>query len=251
MGRPSLSGGETPCYITLAEKLMEPVGECRSDWYFYMELAKKLGYGESFPWNNIESMIEDQLVGSGVTMAQLQSNPSGLFYGKPREYRTYEKEGFKTPTGKVEIYSTIFEENGYDPLPNYIEPVESPLSRPELLEEYPLMLFTGAKHVAYAQSSWRELPRLKEMYPAPLIEVNPETADRFDVRDDDMVQLETLRGSLMVKARVTQNIMPDVVHMPHGWRNANANLLTDHKMRDPVLGLIALKTRLCRLRKQA
>lgn len=251
MGRPSLSGGETPCYITLAEKLMEPVGEARSDWYFYMELAKKLGYGESFPWRNIESMIEEQLEGSGVTMAQLESNPSGLFYGKTREYRTYEKEGFKTPTGKVEIYSTIFEENGYDPLPNYIEPVESPLRTPELLEKYPLMLFTGAKHVAYTQSSWRELPSLREMYPEPLIEVNPETADRFNVRDGDMVQLETLRGSLMVKARVTPSIMPDVVHMPHGWRIANANLLTDHKMRDPVLGLIALKTMLCRLRKQA
>jgi anaerobic selenocysteine-containing dehydrogenase len=249
MGRPTLSGGETPCYITLAEQVLDPVEECRSDWWFYMELAKKLGYAEYFRWENIESMIEEQLEASGIKITDLRKNPSGLFYGKPRAYRTYEGEGFKTPTGKVEIYSTIFEKNGYDPLPSYVEPVESPLSTPELFEDYPLMLFTGAKHVAYAQSSWRELPSLNKICPEPRIDINPGTANRLEINDGDEVTLETLRGSLKVKANVTLDIMPDVVHLPHGWRDANANLLTDHKMRDPVLGLVAMKTMLCRIRK--
>jgi len=59
------------------------------------------------------------------------------------QYKQYEKNGFTTPTGKVEIYSTIFERHGYDPLPTYTEPRESPTSTPELMKDYPYILITG------------------------------------------------------------------------------------------------------------
>jgi hypothetical protein len=56
---------------------------------------------------------------------------------EPLKYKKYEEKGFGSPTGKVELYSTAFEKHGYDPLPFYREPPESPVSTPELLEEYP------------------------------------------------------------------------------------------------------------------
>ena len=62
-----------------------------------------------------------------------------------QEYRKYEKEGFPTPTGKVELYSTIMEKWGYDPLPGYRETPESPVSKPEMVKEYPYILITGAR----------------------------------------------------------------------------------------------------------
>ena len=59
------------------------------------------------------------------------------------EFRKYEKNGFSTPTGKVELYSTIMEQWGYDPLPRYQEIPESPVSKPDMVKEYPYILING------------------------------------------------------------------------------------------------------------
>ena len=72
-----------------------------------------------------------------MTFAELKEKGSVTV---PFKYRKYEDSGFKTPTGKIELYSTRFEEMGCAPLPSYEEPPESPISRPEVAEDYPLVL---------------------------------------------------------------------------------------------------------------
>ncbi len=67
-------------------------------------------------------------------VADLTARPSGMFYGNAPDYRSYEREGFRTPTGKVEFYSHVLASYGYDPLPHYEEPAESPFSTPELAQ---------------------------------------------------------------------------------------------------------------------
>jgi anaerobic selenocysteine-containing dehydrogenase len=62
-----------------------------------------------------------------------------------QEFKKYEKVGFATPPGKIELYSTVFEKLRYDPLPYYEEPPESPVRMPELLDEYPLILNPGGE----------------------------------------------------------------------------------------------------------
>ena len=248
-GRPSLSGGKTTSYITLAQKIVEPSWECRSDWKFWVGLARKLGYHRYFQWRDIEDMIEEQLTSTGFTVKDLKMHPEGVYYGTSKEHRNYEKIGFKTPSGKAEIHSSIFEKFGYDPLPTYKEPMESPVSNPILADKYPLILFTGGKVRAYTQSSWRALKGLKRLEPYPIVEINEKTAEELEIRNDEKVIVETLRGSIKVNARVTDKILPGVVHVQHGWPEGNANLLTDYTMRDPVLGCMALKTMLCRIQK--
>ena len=81
-----------------------------------------------------------------------------------------------TPTGKVELYSTIFEGCGLDPLPYFEEPPESPVSTPELTEEFPLVLTTGARVRAYFHSEHRQVQSLRKMNPDPLMEIHPDTA---------------------------------------------------------------------------
>jgi len=85
------------------------------------------------------------------------------------------KPGFRTPTGKCELYSTLLERFGYDPLPNYVEPPESPYSTPELAKEYPLILITGARHISSYQTMGHNIPLLRELLPHPLVEIHPET----------------------------------------------------------------------------
>ena len=248
-GRPSLIGGKTTSYITLAQKIVDPVGECWSDWEFWVELARKLGHEKDFEWENIEEMIEDQLPPTGFSLEQLKSQPKGVYHGVPKTHKIYEKSNFNTPSGKVEIRSSIFERFGYNPLPAYSEPLESPVSRPDLASEYPLILFTGGKVRAYSQSSWRPLKSLRKLEPYPVIEINDETAKKLKITNDEKVLVKTKRGGIEVRARLTDKILPRIVHVVHGWQEGNANILTDNSMRDPILGCVALKTMLCKVEK--
>ena len=75
------------------------------------------------------------------------------------------KPGFNTPTGRVELYSTMFRQFGEDPLPYYEEPQFSPVSTPEKMEEYPFVLTTGARTYAFFHSEHRQIPRLRELNP--------------------------------------------------------------------------------------
>lgn len=61
-------------------------------------------------------------------------------------YEKYKERGFSTPTGKVELYSTVLEKWGYDPLPEYRELPESPYSTPQLSEAYPYIILTDNSH---------------------------------------------------------------------------------------------------------
>ena len=141
------------------------------------------------------------------------------------------------------------EQHGYEPLPTFREPAESPISRPDLVSKYPLILTTGAKTVAYLHSEYRNLPSLRRLMPEPLIEINPQTASSLGIADRDLVKVESLRGSIEMKAKLTEDIHPSVVSIQHGWSEANANLLTDDEGRDPVSGYPGFRCILCRVTK--
>jgi len=112
----------------LRKPVMDP-GERRSDWWFWSELGRRMGYGNYYPWADEEQAINHLLGPTGITLEDLKASPNGLFYGQAK-YRKYEEKGFRTPSGKVELYSTIMANAGYDPLPAYQEPTESPSARP-------------------------------------------------------------------------------------------------------------------------
>ena len=61
------------------------------------------------------------------------------------KYRKYKQSGFSTPTKKFELYSTLLENWGYDPLPVFREPPESPVRTPKLFRDYPYILITGRR----------------------------------------------------------------------------------------------------------
>jgi anaerobic selenocysteine-containing dehydrogenase len=112
--------------MALSNRVVEPLGECRSDPRFICELAQKLGYEEYFPWKSEEEIVDYELEPIGLTIDKLRKHPEGLLITSDRSKTKYEKTGFMTPTGKVEFYSETFEKLGYDPLPGFQEPAESP-----------------------------------------------------------------------------------------------------------------------------
>jgi anaerobic selenocysteine-containing dehydrogenase len=238
--------------IAKQNKVIEPVGNAMEDWKIWAELGKRMGYGEYFPWNDSDELISDILKPTHVTLDQLRQNPSGIYFSE-REYRKYLRDGFNTPSKKVEIFSETMAQYGYDPIPTFREPMESPFSRPDIAEKYPLILITGPRTQAYTHSRYRNLPSLKKLYPEPIVEIHRQTGQSLGIKDEDMVRVETLRGSITVKTRFTEDIHPKMVSMLHGWSiesGANANWLTDNNAVDPVSSFPEHRAVLCRIMKK-
>jgi len=232
-------------YLMLRKQVVPPPEECWPDWKFWLELAKRMGYEEHFPWNNAEEILDYCLKPTGLTVKFLtEEKPSGITAGEVK-YGEHEEKGFWTPSGKIELYSETLKNLGYDPLPNYDEQ-----KLPRITKEYPLILITGARMLEYWHTESRNVQTLRKRAPEPLAELNPKTAKEFKVGDGEIIFVETSAGSLQIKARVTEDIREGVVSIPHGWDSANVNLLTDNQFADPVSGCSVTQGIPCRVRRK-
>ena len=206
-------------YISARQKAIEPLYECWDDLKILIELVKRIPWAnrEIVPWNDVSECNEWMVRGMGVTFGDFKKKG---YIAVPHQYKKYEGKGFDTPSGKVELYSTILEKHGYDPLPSFREPPESPISTPELMKDYPFILITGGRHIAYFHSEGRQIPSLRKLAPDPEIEIHPDTAKGLNIDNGNWVWLETpqVRGErVRFKARLTSHIHPEIVHVPHGW----------------------------------
>jgi anaerobic selenocysteine-containing dehydrogenase len=248
-------------YIAARQKAIEPLYECWHDMKIVIELIKRISWANRkfLPWNSVEEFNEWRVKGLGITFEEFKEK---RFIMKPMEYKKYEREGFETPTGKVELYSTIFEKLGYDPLPTYTEPPESPLSTPELLEEYPFILITGSRYINYFHSEGRQIPSLRKLAPEPEVEIHPETAAKLGVKDGDWVWIETPQvknEKVKFKVKVTDGIHPLVIHAPHAWWfpekpapehgcfESNINVVMGDKPREKICGSVPNRGTLCKV----
>ena len=233
-------------WIMLRKKVIQ-YGECLSDIEFWLKLAQRMGYEEYFPWRSVEEIIDYVLEPSGLTVKELtEEKPSGLMYGSMQ----YGISDFPTPSGKIELYSEVLADQGYPPLPTFREPPESPLSSPEIFQEYPLILTTGARPLEFIHSQFRNIPSLRKRLPEPFAEINTKTAMEYHLSDGETAVVETKRGSIEIKVKATEDILPGVISIPHGVAQANVNLLTDETPADQVIGYPALKALLCRIKKK-
>ena len=252
-----------PNYITARRKVIEPVGECWDELKITYEIVKRMDL-EFTPWPELQTRgwrgYEDfRLKDTGWAF---QDIPSGEFVLAPLEYKKYERNGFNTPSKKVELYSSLFEEFGYDPLPQHIEPFESPVSTPELIQEYPYILISGGRVLAFFHSLGHQIPWLRELVPDPIIEIHPDTAAALKISEGDWVWIETPRGKgrIKQKAKLTRAIDPRVVHClaqwwypedktpAHGLWESNINvLISSDPPYEPVCGTCAVRGLLCKI----
>jgi anaerobic selenocysteine-containing dehydrogenase len=255
------------CTARIRERMIEPLGESRPDYSIMLELANRLGYGKLYPQNHDE-ILAHFLSGTEFTVEEWKKAPDGVLRNcfQMMEYRKWEKgllradgkPGFETPSGKLEIKSSILEERGYDGLPAYVESDETPVSQPALLERFPLILGTGSMKPDM-KTCFRAIPRFKEMYPHPLIEMHEKDAGKRGISTGDPVVVKTVRGEVLMYAFVTENIMEGVVYAavggggPHGtdaWKQSNVNVLTDLEQYDEISGFPVYKVLLCEVSRK-
>ncbi|MFC1864170.1 molybdopterin dinucleotide binding domain-containing protein, partial [Thermodesulfobacteriota bacterium] len=155
----------------------------------------------------------------------------------------------------------------YDPLPFYEAPAESAVRTPEVAKDYPLVLNTGGRFMPQYHSEFRQLGTgARERHPDPLVDINIEDARALNIEDGDWVYIETRRGRIKQKARVSEKILKGVVNaeaswwfpeMPgeepslHGLWESNVNVLTldDPDCCDPLTGGWQTRSLLCRIYK--
>jgi anaerobic selenocysteine-containing dehydrogenase len=203
------------------------VGECRSDWEINLELAKRFNPELRKRYDTVKDLINDRLKPSGYTFDDLKDGHWKFpEKGTPtRPYRRHEKgllrpdhePGFRSPTGKIEFYSTSFAAWDMDPLPFYAEPPESEVRTPELFEKYPLVMVTGRRSPVFFHAEHRNIPWLREADPYPIVEIHPSVAKDLGIDDGEWVHIENDRGRIKRKAKVTPIVHPKVVSVPHGW----------------------------------
>ncbi len=214
------------CYVSLsaikrAEGIERP-GEIKSDNEIALELGKRFN-PELFPWDDNEGMMDAILTPSGLSYAELREYPQ--WYGENISYKRYEtgklrrdgKPGFNTPSGKIELYSTLAESMNAHPMPFYAEPFEGPYSTPDVYEEYPIVLMTGTRNIQFFHSEHRQVKKLREICPWPTFEINPATAQSLDIQEGDWCWLETRRGRIRQRAHLTETLHPKMANVQSGW----------------------------------
>jgi cysteine desulfurase NifS len=250
----------------IRERLIQPLGEARNDMFSMAELARHLGYGHLYPQNEQE-LFTHILKGSGFTYDNVKekggmvSIPTEMMHYKKWEkglLRIDGKPGFDTPSGKFEISSSVLEEYGYDPLPVYTEPQEGPLSRPDLLKEFPLVFNSGSRVKTGFHTQHRGIRRLADERPEPTVTINLQDAEKRSIQTGDLVKIRTPRGSLTMRALVTEDILKGAIDANHAcgspvgpkaWQKRNINTLTDMNQFDPISGFPVYKCLLCDVEK--
>jgi anaerobic selenocysteine-containing dehydrogenase len=270
----SVERSELRCYpqkhVVYTTPVIEPLGESRSDTDIIFALADRLGLDYSAPGGALggylpngapdfapafEAALDWILEPSGMKIEELKKHPAGMPVPNPIPvtFKKYEKNGFPTPSGKMELASSILERYsdrpGIDALPLYAEDKYSPVSSPERAKEYPFVLGTGTRLPMFIHSRTFRLPWTRSLRRDAAADLNPADAAKLAVVQNDTIEISTPTGSIRVKANVTELAHPGVVHMYHGYPEADVNTLLEGDYLDPISGFPGYKGLLCAIRK--
>lgn len=235
-----------PTY-TIAQQKATELAEARSDVDIVCALAQKLGLADHF-WSDAGEMYDQLIKPTGLTFEQFKRKKR-IF--APLLYRQYEKKGFNTPSGKVELYASLLEKNRCAPLPPFTDTVEGWEERGPLAA-FPYILTTGWRQPVYRHTENRENPLLREIAPRPGILIHPDTASPLGIADGDPALIETATGSATLFAFLTRGIHPDVVQATPGWRGeANINRVIPWNRFAEGIGSVPMRGIPCRIRKGA
>lgn len=216
-------------WIGIYNKVIEPLGESRSDWQFFLDLAVKMGFASDF-WNgDMDTCLREQLAPSGISLEELRSSPRGIFVSRNEplpepEYKRYAMLFKDLPHNKVQCFNELIggkydnEGKGKLPyLPEYIGPPEGIAQTPELSREYPLIISDVHAYRLCQHGFFLNIPYLRELQPYPWVRINPATAQKYGIKNGDWVKIESPHGWCKFKAEYFEGIAPEVLMVRRGW----------------------------------
>lgn len=205
-------------HLQYNQQAIEPLGESVSNWTLMQRLATAMGYDDSWLHQPVEEIIDEVLAGS----IPLSPNLTGLDIAALKETGTFaythwdtppHADGvFTTPSGKMELSSSVFAEAGLDPLPNWY-----PTEAWNQLNERPggLQVISAASH-HFVTTSMGNQPSLLRKEGDPVLEINPADAEERGIEDGMVLWVENDRGNCLLRAVVTPDIARGVAICPKG-----------------------------------
>lgn len=188
-------------------RALEPLFERRPDYDLWMGLGRRMGQEEDWPWDTVEEALGHRLAPSGLSFAELCKKGAQVFSAEPVDRRA---TGFATPSGRVELRSSVLGALGLADLPDH-----APLAEPD--EDYPLLLITGSAFNPMYHSEQRQWPSARALRPDPLVTLHPATAEALGLVKGDWVLVETPRGAVRMRLRVMDKVHPAMADAQHGW----------------------------------
>jgi len=230
--------------IALRMPAIEPKGDSKGGYWIAKQLADKLGLGDYLPHKTIEEMLDWQLkqVGSSldemknIGVKKLVRETDDLYYADGEEVT------FNTNSGKIELYSSLFEESGFDPMPKYTP-------HPEPQQGFYRLIYGRAPMHTFSRTA--NNPNLTDLMDENTVWINPKVANEWGLTNDQYIWLKNqdeVVSSFPIKVRVTERIRWDSVYMVHGFGHSNKKLRRAHGrgasdtqlitnvMTDPLMG---------------
>lgn len=215
-----------------------PPGEVKHDWEILCEIAKALDKEKYFSFSSPEEIFNELRMASKGGIAD--------YYGITYE-RLKQESGVLWPCTDVNHAGTtkLFEKTFYHPDEKAVMiPVPNV---PQILKEnndrqYPIILTTGRVMSHYLTGvQTRRSPSLAARNFESYIEIHPETAEKYNIRDGVLVEVESKRGRIIVRSKLTEEIRQDTVFVPFHWAETqNVNILISDEL-DPICRMPGFK----------
>lgn len=232
-----------------------PLGEARSNWDVMRALATALDFHEPWLHDDAETVIREIIDATvatnprakGLSLEYLQAEGMFSFIIPDEEQVPFANGIFRTPSGKVEMYSAQAAEKGYDPVPDWVPEVET--SRPRkahrarnevfnaqsAYEALPL-LCPAAHH--FISSTFANIDTLKTKEHAPTLRIHPQDAEIRNIRSGQLVRISNERGWCQLVANVTEDVRPGMLATTTVWwpqhssDQRNVNWTTSDRLAD-------------------
>ena len=228
-------------YVSLNRPSIAPIGEAKPNSEIFRLLAARMGMTHDAMRDDDLTIIRQALASHspklcGVTLDELLER-GWLRLNVPTPYLPYAEGAFSTPSGKCELESARMVALGFDALPDYIAPYESPERDPELVRRYPLTLISSPAHT-FLNSTFANVTSLRRQAREPEVLLHPADAERRGIPVGAMVTVRNDRGAFLAKARVEPSIREGVAWAPSIWwgklagDGANANQTTSQRVTD-------------------
>jgi anaerobic selenocysteine-containing dehydrogenase len=199
--------------VQFTRALVPPQGEARSEIDIVRPLLDRMAERgaigrDLLPWRSQREFNRFLLGDSGIPIKELEARG----YHRAQPAPSAVSRPYATPTGKIEVFSTVLHELGLDPLPAYAPP-------PPGDDGFPLVLVTGDRERSYHHSRFRDQSWALKVSPDPRLTMHPDTARTLGVDDGAWVRLEVARGkgTCRLRVKLSDETPPDVVSTGMGW----------------------------------
>ena len=255
-------------FLQVSNQAIDPLGECKSNVELFCALAQRMGFEESCFYDNVEEMIDAALESNdpwmqGMSRERLETGPvrmnfeasgSGLqassaelrSSGQPKAavptfaengfvpFLPFANGGFRTPSGKAELYCESLKALGLDPVAEFIPPTESRNGNKR--SGFPLELL-ARKADNFLNTTFSNVPTVQEMEESGLLEISGADARKRGIGEGDHVRVFNQRGEIVLRARVDGKVQPGVVSASLNWAKMrpdfhSINSLTSEKLTD-------------------